>query len=134
MEKLNGANLGQVNLGKVAAYLNGLAAARESLPERDGKPNMSAIAMTAGVDRQVLYKNPAVRAAIERAASDLGLGAYERRQEQAASGPDRRDQRILKLEQENAALRAENIELRRRLRTVEHVEAHMVATGRRTAR
>lgn len=134
MERLSGTDLGQVNLGKVASYLDGLAAAGQKLPERDGKPNMSAIAMAAGVDRQVLYKNPAVRAAIEQAAGNLGLDAYERRQEQAPGGPDRRDQRILKLEQENAALRAENIELRRRLRTVEHVEEHMVATGRRTVR
>lgn len=36
MEKLNGADLGQVNLGKVAAYLNELDAAKESLLQHDG--------------------------------------------------------------------------------------------------
>ena len=38
--------------------------------------------------------------------------------------------RVDKLEQENAALRAEVAGLRERLRRVEHVETHMVETGR----
>ena len=130
---LNGAEIGQVNLGKVAEYLGRLQVGGHGLPQRDGKPNMSAIALAAGVDRQVLYKNPACKAAVEDAAARLGLEAYERR-EAPPQEPDFRDGRILKLEQENAALRAENLDLRRRLLRLGHVEAHMADTGRRTAR
>jgi hypothetical protein len=131
-ERLSGAALGAENAARVRAYLGNLEAAGRGLPERDGKPNMSAIALAAGVDRQVLYKNPAAKAAIEEAAARLGLGAFEPRPEQSVR--DLRDQRILKLEQENAALKAENSDLRRRLRQLEHVESHIAETGRRVAR
>ncbi len=95
---------------------------------------MSAVAVAAGVDRQVLYNNPAVKSALEQAAANLGLEAYEKPEQQATPARDLRDQRILKLEQENASLRAENLDLRRRVRQLEHVEAHMIETGRRVAR
>lgn len=132
MAAKSGQEVGTENVVRVRAYLNGLEAAQRRLPERDGKPNMSAIALAAGVDRQVLYKNPAAKACIEEAASRLGLEVYEARS--AAPTRDLRDQRIHKLEQENAALRAEALHLRRRLRQVQHLEDHMVETGRRVVR
>ena len=131
-ERLNGAALGAENAVRVRTYLSNLEASGRGLPERDGKPNMSVIALAAGVDRQVLYKNPAVKAAIEESAARLGLDVYEPHTDQAVR--DLRDQRILQLEQENAAFKAENSDLRRRLRQLEHMESHMAETGRRVVR
>lgn len=128
----SGAVIGAENATRVRAYLDGLAAKGQPLPAREGKLNVSAVAVAAGVDRQVLYKNPAAKAAIEEAASRLGLDAIEARPEAAVR--DQRDQRIQRLEQENAALRAEAIELRRRVRQLQHVEDMMIETGRRVAR
>jgi Family of unknown function (DUF6262) len=129
---ISGAAAGAENAARVRTYLENLEAVGRGLPERDGKPNMSAIALAAGVDRQVLYKNPAARVAVEEAATRLGLEAFEPRATQPVR--DLRDQRILKLEQENASLKAENSELRRRLRQLEHMESHMAETGRRVVR
>ena len=129
----SGAQIGAENATRLKAYFAGLQAAGQGLPERDGKANISAIALAAGVDRQVLYKNPAAAAALAEAVALLGLAPPQRQEPQVAAR-DGRDQRILKLEQENAALKAENLDLRRRVRRLEHVESHMVETGRRTAR
>lgn len=46
---------------------------------------------------------------------------------------DRRDRRIMQLEQQNASLRAEKQALRERLRRLEAVEEIMVHAGRRAA-
>jgi hypothetical protein len=138
----SGPQKGAENAERLRAYLAGLGGEGRALPERGGKVNVSAIAMACGFDRNVLYTNPAARALLEGALSTLGLEGPGRAREAPApaAGPDPRDRRINQLEQanaslkaENGALRAERNNLRERLRRLEHIEAHMVETGRRVA-
>lgn len=131
---MRGVPQGQENARRLEAYLDALERDKLPLPARDGKPNLSVIALACGFDRGVLYTNAAAKSAITAAAARLGLEAFEQRAPESVCAPDPRDQRILKLEQENAALRAENIDLRRRVKRLEHVESHMAETGRRVAR
>ena len=66
--------------------------------------NVSAVALACGFDRAVLYQNPAARQLLKEAAARLGLDAKVSAWDAVAV--DLRDQRILKLEQENANLKA----------------------------
>ena len=129
----SGAAAGAENSRRLQEYLDALAAERRPLPIRNGRVNVSAVALACGFDRQVLYKNPAAKEALDLAVEAMGL-APENPEEPDVKPevrtPDRRERRIHKLEQENAALRAEVAGLRERLRRVEHVETHMVETGR----
>lgn len=130
----SGPEIGAENVARLQTYLDGLAATGEALPMRAGKPNMSAIALACGFDRQVLYKNPAAVALIEGEVAKLPAAGSE-----SASGPDekpksdRRDNRIMQLEQQLAAARAETAGLRERLRRLQHIENHVAETGRRIA-
>lgn len=130
----SGAEIGLENVARLKAYLDGLASAGEPLPMRAGKPNMSAIALACGFDRQVLYKNPAAVALIEGVVAQMPPAETD-----TADGPeekpksDRRDSRIMQLEQQLAAARAENAGLRERLRRLQHIEDHVAETGRRIA-
>ncbi len=136
MEK-SGVRIGAENVAALKAYLDRLAAAGERFPTRGGRPNLSAVAVACGFDRQVLYKNPAAKALVDAAVAGLGLAASEPEgvgeDEKPEPRTDRRDRRIMQLEQQNASLRAENQSLRERLRRLEQVEEVMVLTGRRVA-
>jgi len=102
------------------------------LPSRDGRPNLSAIALACGFDRQVLYKNSAARELLRKAAEEFNLEETGDVPEQEGDTEKRLlKARILQLEQRNAALKAENDGLRRKLRQYTHIEEHMVETGRR---
>lgn len=133
----SGAQIGAENVARLRAYLDRLSAAGEPLPRRAGKPNLSAIAIACGFDRQVLYKNPAAKSLLEEAAAKLGEPEPSTGSEDAEEKPeqrtDRRDRRIMQLEQQNASLRAENQTLRERLRRLQQLEEIMVRTGRRAA-
>lgn len=130
----SGTEIGAENVERLKAYLDGLAGAGEPLPMRAGRPNMSAIALACGFDRQVLYKNPAAVALIDAVVARTPPSVVD-----VADDPDekpktdRRDNRIMQLEQQLAAARAENAGLRDRLRRLQHVEDHVVETGRRVA-
>ncbi|MBJ3784190.1 hypothetical protein [Devosia sediminis] len=134
MSGKSGVEIGVENVARLQAYLDGLAAVGEPLPMRAGKPNMSAIALACGFDRQVLYKNPAAVALIDEI-----VARAPAREPEADTDPeekprsDRRDQRIMQLEQQLAAARAENAGLRERLRRLQHIEEHVTETGRRIA-
>lgn len=137
----SGQQKGAENVASLRVYIEALEADGRRLPERGGKVNMSAIAIACGFDRNVLYTNAQAAHALEEAVARLGLELPS--QEHAAprtiaDAADHRDRRILQLEQanaslkaENGALRAERNALRDRLRRFEHIEAHMVETGRR---
>jgi hypothetical protein len=114
------------------SYLDRVAISGGKLPSQNGKVNASAVALACGFDRAVLYQNPGARQMLHEAAAKLGLDAQVSTRE--AVSVDLRDQRILKLEQENATLKAEVFELRRNVRRLEHVEEIMVETGRRVSR
>lgn len=131
MPLVSGAEAGAENVRRLEEYLEALAAEGRPLPWRNGKPNHSAIALACGFDRQVLYKNPGAKRLLVEAVAELGLDGPEpiETTTEIPKG-DRRDRRIQKLEQENAALRAELTELRERTRRLQHVETHMAETGR----
>lgn len=130
----SGAAIGAENVARLQLYLDGLAAAGEPLPMRAGKPNLSAISLACGFDRQVLYKNPAAAALIDHVVARAPASSApvaDGQDEKPKS--DRRDSRIMQLEQQLAAARAENAGLRERLRRLQHIEDHVADTGRRIA-
>jgi len=134
----SGCQVGAEYVERLKSYLADVATEGRPLPARGGKPNASAIALACGFDRQVLYKNPAAKELFDKAARELGVERAADHEkfdsEKPVARSDPRDQRILKLEQENASLRAERADLRARLRRLEHIEELMVETGRRAAR
>ena len=127
MNGLSGREIGERNAEALREWLEGLEAAGEPLPSRNGRINVSAIAIACGFDRQTLYKNPAAKALLEEAVGRLGM--VESTTEEAETTPkaDRRDRRILQLEQHNAALRAEVRGLREQLARYRHVEDVMIS-------
>lgn len=138
----SGRERGAENVAVLRAYLDALGAEGRRLPERGGRVNLSAVALSCGFDRQVLYANPGARTLLEDAVGRLGLDLPD--QPRTAADPaapgaaDPRDRRIHRLEQtntelkaENTALRAERNRLRAEVERLRHVEAHMVETGRR---
>lgn len=129
----SGADLGKQNVEALRRYIGALERQGAALPARNGKINVSAVALACGFDRAVLYQNPAAKRELAEAAARLGLdGMAERPAEAGATDP--RDERIRRLEQQNAALLAENHDLRRQLTRLRHIEEHMAETGRRVAR
>lgn len=126
----NGQQIGQEYTATLEAYLQGLRAEGKGLPARNGKVSTSAVALAAGVDRQSLYKNPHCRALLEQAAQEIGLAGIEAR-DAAIPKDDGKDQRIQTLEAQVASLTAEVHGLRRQLAQFGHIDAHLVATGRR---
>lgn len=116
-----GQEIGQEYVDKLRHYLDSV----NTLPARNGKINMSAIAETSGVPRQSLYKNVNCRQMLEEATANKGLLGIEDRAVDD-SGKVRLERRITVLEQSNASLVAENYELRRQLKKLRHVEEMMV--------
>lgn len=131
-------------------YLNDFNAYLERTPElpttRNGLLNVVAIAEGAGVPRQSFYKNEHIRAALENARQARGIPdrapvmADGERKTTAAPAyeGDRKakalERRLTQLEQQNAALVAENAELRRQLKVLRLQvgrEDMMLETGRR---
>jgi len=132
----SGFQVGAEYVERLKRYFADVASEGRPLPARGGKPNASAIALACGFDRQVLYKNPAAKELFDKVVRKLDLepaadhGKRDDEKPVARSDP----RRILKLEQENASLRAERADLRARLRRLEHIEELMVETGKRGAR
>lgn len=132
-EAKSGSAIGAENVKSLEDYLTALEKEGRPLPMRGGEPNRSAIALACGFDRQVLYKNPAAKALLDAALANLPSVAGDEEEAKPEAKSDRRDRRILTLEQQNAALRAENAGLREKLRRMEQVEDIMVTTGRRVS-
>lgn len=154
MKPLSGKALGEDYLRKIEAYL----AQANSLPvSRDGSLNVTAIAENAGIPKQSIYKNPAIRQAIEQAKVARGVESWAELRANVApsdvtadsdadgharaptvSSDGKRlqaaERRISTLEQQNAALAAENFELRRQIKGLTQLLARqdmMIDTGRR---
>ncbi|MBB5052217.1 hypothetical protein HNQ36_002191 [Afipia massiliensis] len=103
----------------------------ESLPARGGKLNVSAVAEACGFDRGVLYTNPECNRLLKAVLEEKGLGGFAERDDDPAD--ERRrilEHRVNQLEQRNAALMAENEELRAKVRQFGHIENHVITTGR----
>lgn len=123
----NGAEIGAENVAKLVAYLHSV----EALPARNGQVNVTAVAVAAGLDRQALYKNPECRRLLEETIATKGLRGLEEKPVQTSDeGQLRLERRIGELERANAALMAENGELRAKVRRFGHIEAHLIQTGR----
>ena len=137
----SGKAIGQEYLGRIQAYLN----RTESLPLLgDGSLNMSAIAHGADIPRQSLYKNPSIRSLLDDAKAKSSVPAQETKPKERATTsiePMRAskqtkllERRVNQLEQQNAALVAENAELRRQLKSLRLQlgrEDMTIETGRR---
>lgn len=123
------AQIGAENLERLAAWLDAAAHIPERVVAGRHEANVSAIAVAAEVDRQVCYR-PEARELIRRAVERKGLGMPE--QSRAPGGdavPAWAAQRIKHLEEQVAVARAENADLRVRLRRFEHLARHMAETG-----
>lgn len=68
-EGKSGRQAGAENVERLRAYLGEV----ESLPARNGKANLTAIAAGAGLDRQSLYKNPECSRLLDAALEQKGL-------------------------------------------------------------
>jgi hypothetical protein len=131
-----GQEIGAEHVERFKAYLDSI----DTLPARNGKVHVTAVAEAAGLDRQALYKNQAIRTLLEEAVAEKGLRGIHRGDNQGecqlASHLERtitdQDTRIKSLETKNASLMAENLELRRQLAKLRHVEA-LMEQGRRVA-
>jgi len=123
----SGGEIGTENVEKLQRYL----ASIDALPARGGQVNVTAVAVAAGIDRQVVYKNPECRRLLEEAVTDKGLRGIEERPVQILDEDRvRLERRVSELERANAALVAENAELRAKLRRYGHIDAHLIETGR----
>lgn len=150
MSTLSGKEIGQEYLSRVEAYL----AQTDSLPvSREGTLNITAIAEQAGVPKQSLYKNPAIKQAIQQAKAKQGLHSWAEQRATATEGGQPQgsasqptkgtaegkrlqaaERRLSVIEQQNAALTAENFELRRQLKEARQQlgrEDMVIDTGRR---
>ena len=115
---------------------------------RQGQLNRTEVAAECGFAKSVLRQNPAVKAALEalesrlRAEGSLPHGKGEKSpqtQDEAASASverrivtlnNRSEQRVKALEEQNAALRAEVLELREQLKRYQMIDDHLAQTGR----
>ncbi|RRH81161.1 hypothetical protein EH244_29285 [Variovorax beijingensis] len=143
---MSGRQTGAEYQKKVEAFLRGN---RELPLASDGSVNMTELARLAGVPKQSLYKNPNIRAVLDTAMSDRGVRtkglltndgfALESAAPSEIASTSRgsaSERRVHQLEQQNAALIAENDELRRQLKALRLQlgrEDMIIETGRRIA-
>lgn len=114
------------NYRRLEAYIQRLREADIKLPSRGGKVNKTAVATACGFNRSTFVQNTRFETLINAAVQELGLEVPAKAAEADAS--DKRDKaRVLVLEQQLAAVRSENYELRRKLARYEHA----TTTGRR---
>jgi len=143
----SGQQIGEENTDRLKAYLDSLTLAGLSVPQRNGRPNLSAIAAACGFDRQVLYHNPGAATLLSAAvkgghvnntASPSLECAGQSVEERLAARLQSRERRIAEVEGKLLAARAEIEQLRKQVSQLEernarlrHFEAHVLETGRR---
>ena len=125
MTPKSNAQINAESLARLGAYLDAAAC----VPERQGKANISAIALAARVDRQVLYREDA-KALVVAAVAAKGLGMPDQQRTVGTTTPAWATQRIKDLEERVAVVKAENRDLRDRLHRFTHLEQHLEETGR----
>nr|WP_315475943.1 hypothetical protein [uncultured Undibacterium sp.] len=142
---INGAEIGRNYFKRVEAYLNGLVTPPLL---SSGAINFSIIARESGVPRQSLYKNPAIRDLIEALKlNHQGTSPKKELRNKSAkvlinldsssSNSQKKrdsDKKVHQLEQKNAALFSENMELRRQIKELKMEIAGaelMIESGRR---
>lgn len=115
---------------------------------RRGQLNRTEVAAECGFAKSVLRQNPAVKAALEALEARLreqgtlpptkGEEPPQTLHEAATASVDRRvatlnnrtEQRVKALEEQNASLRAEVMELREQLKRYQIIDDHLAQTGR----
>jgi len=122
----SGKDIGVENVEKLKAYIEAI----DALPARGCKVHVSAVAEAVGIDRQTLYKNPLARQLLEEAVTKKGLRGIASREDQSETAIAKLERRVRELEAKNSAFFAENLELRRKLAKVLHVEA-LLEQGKR---
>jgi hypothetical protein len=143
----SGQQIGLENIDRLKAYLDSLKLAGLSVPQRNGRPNLSAIAAASGFDRQVLYHNPGAATLLSEAvehehAGNTATPKFEcpgqSLEELLSARLQSRERRIAEVEGKLLAARAEIEELRKKVLQLEErnarlrlFEAHVLETGRR---
>lgn len=145
----NGKSLAAANIVKFEAW----AAERKAASDwaeyiRQGQLNRTEVAAECGFAKSVLRQNPAVKTALEalevrlRAEGTLPSGngrkSPQTQDEAATASVDRRvatlnnriEHRVKALEDQNASLRAEVLELREQLKRYQAIDDHLAQTGR----
>ena|SRR5690554_2547996 len=145
----NGKDIGAANVRKFQNW----AAERKAAGDwaeyiRQGQLNRTEIASECGFAKSALRQNPAVKAALEaletclRARGTLppakGEKTPQTQHEAATASVDRRvatlnnrtEQRVKALEEQNASLRAEVLELREQVKRYQIIDDHLAQTGR----
>lgn len=119
------AQISAESLTRLRSYLDAVV----HVPERNGRANISAIALAAGVDRQVLYREDA-KALVAMAVTAKGLGMPDQQRADHTAMPSWATQRIKDLEEKLAVAQAENHDLRKQVGHLAHIEQHLETTGR----
>jgi hypothetical protein len=143
----SGQQIGRDNTDRLKAYLDSLQLAGLSVPQRNGRPNLSAISAACGFDRQVLYHNPGAATllsdAVEHGQADNMASPHPEcagpsLEERLAARLQSRERKIAELEGKLLAARAEIEDLREKVLQLEernkrlrHFETHVLETGRR---
>ena len=143
----SGQQIGLENIDRLKAYLDSLKLAGLSVPQRNGRPNLSAIAAACGFDRQVLYHNPKAATLLSKAVEHDQTGNTanpnlecpgQSLEELLSARLQSREKRIAEVEGKLLAARAEIEELRNKVLQLEErnarlrlFEAHVLETGRR---
>jgi hypothetical protein len=146
----SGKQIGQAHLVTLEAYFAGGGALPVSA---NGTLNLAELARATGIPKSSFYQNPKVKERLEAARQAQGVGRQGERQAQPKAGSEEApaakpagamanpaavliERRLHRLEQQNAALVAENFELRRQVKELRLQlgrEDMMIETGRRVA-
>lgn len=148
MSAKNGKQIGLEHLATLDAYLS--KGGQLPVSPKDGALNLAELARATGIPKSSFYQNPKVKDRLEAARQAQGVSRQGERQTMAAgdagdAAPDTQpsqasgttvllERRVHRLEQQNAALVAENFELRRQLKDLRLQlgrEDMMIETGRR---
>jgi integrase/recombinase XerD len=112
---------GVESVQKLKAYI----ASIDTLPARGGKVHISAVAESAGIDRQVLYKNPVARQLLEEAVSVKGLRGIVAREASGEAAMNSPYRRFLALQSELADERTRRNERPTFTDAIEDLLSHM---------
>lgn len=129
----SGAQIGAENFSKLQAYLVQLENEGGKVPlTKDGRPNLSAIALACGFDRQVLYNNPRCKDIIQTKLRVIG-GTTQTTEPTAKASYDPKERRIRELEKQVADLTERLGQAEKKLaeaQVYQKLYEHACATGR----
>jgi integrase/recombinase XerD len=106
---------------KLKAYI----ASIDNLPVKGGKVRVSAVAEAAGIDRQVLYKNPVARQLLEEAVTEKGLRGIVAREASSDASMTSPYRRFLALQSDLAHERTRRNERPKFTDAIEDLLSHM---------